>query len=880
MTHHHHRLLPLLIAAAALSACAETPTSDPNPAEREQRVVYGEDDRLDYYQLADEDLAQLVRESIVALVPPDDIIADDPSDVRFVGDPLGPSLELCEDELFFDQPRIASCSGTLIDDDLVLTAGHCMSSQSRCDNRRVVFNLHYEAEGQLAQVTTDDIYACEQIVAYTDDGDIDYAIFQLDRPVAEPYRPAPVFQRFDPMEEGTPLTMIGFPSGLPAKTDSGGQVIDNRADTLDYFEATVDAFGGNSGSGVFNDAREVVGILVRGEQDYADDDEAGCTRVNVLPEDNEDTEDVTYVGRAIEDLCSQGWPSERLCQTEERGLCFRCEVDEDCRGDWTCRSWDDFPELTFCSPPCATDEDCREDHTCVEDGYCEPRRDERCRGDDVWAYDGCDRELMSVATCSETQFCTNAACVDRGEGDRCETARIIEPVDQVIEGDLGEGFDTNRRGTCGGRGPDQMFTFTLEEERVLTARAGGFDSVLHLRTDCTDQDTEVACNDDFSDDDESAWLRVPLQPGTYTLILDAWDNDVAPYTLELTFGYVCQESCEPGTSICADDATRTCATDERGCPFYDEPEPCAEGTSCVEGACVEPSAGDTCDNPIVLDAVDQVVEGDYEAPYANDYEGSCGGAGPEQVFAFELDAPTVVEILAYGSERVYDTIIYLRQTCDERNSEEACNDDEDPPGDRGSGLTATLAPGTWFLFLDTYDEITRPYNLDLTFTPACEDACEADAAQCGDDNAVLTCAEGEDGCLEWVVETECADTERCEEATCVLACEDACPEEGAVQCMGSGTARCALDPETGCLDWGMPATCGADEVCRDGACEAAPEPDAGMEGDADTDTGVEVASSSSGDGGCSALPGRAGDAGAWLVWVMLVLGWGWRRRAP
>lgn len=148
----HVRLL-LMLAILLLGSCAEpsmtSPHQEPPLQTTERSVVYGEDDRLDLYQVTDENLAQLVRESIVALVPPDDIDDTDPENVRLIGELLGPSLDLCEEELFLDQPRIASCSGTLIDDDLVLTAGHCMTSQARCDNRRAVFNLHYEAEGQL-----------------------------------------------------------------------------------------------------------------------------------------------------------------------------------------------------------------------------------------------------------------------------------------------------------------------------------------------------------------------------------------------------------------------------------------------------------------------------------------------------------------------------------------------------------------------------------------------------------------------------------------------------------------------------------------------------------------------------------------------------------
>ena len=93
-------------------------------------------------------------------------------------------------------------------------------------------------------------------------------------------------------------------------------------------EGTPNTFGSNSGSGVFNDAREVVGVLVRGEADYTDDGD--CTRVRVLEDGGEDgTEDMTYAFRAIDALCETDVETP-LCDGRG-GWCRPCADDQTCR---------------------------------------------------------------------------------------------------------------------------------------------------------------------------------------------------------------------------------------------------------------------------------------------------------------------------------------------------------------------------------------------------------------------------------------------------------------------------------------------------------------------------------------------------------------------
>ncbi len=71
------------------------------------------------------------------------------------------------------------------------------------------------------------------------------------------------------------LYVIGHPSGLPTKVADGAQVCTQKGT---HFSANLDTYGGNSGSAVFNaKTNEVVGILVRGANDYTYDMGRRCT---------------------------------------------------------------------------------------------------------------------------------------------------------------------------------------------------------------------------------------------------------------------------------------------------------------------------------------------------------------------------------------------------------------------------------------------------------------------------------------------------------------------------------------------------------------------------------------------------------------------------
>jgi hypothetical protein len=294
-----------LISLAASAGCA-APEGGDTVVEVQGKVVYGTDDRRDPFAYADQVWAARAVEFTAALVPTSQIDATDPNNINIGNRTLTERLNVCPDERFATQPANADCSATLIAPDIMLTAGHCINN---CGDSRFVFDYRVTAGGTLPPITQDDVYACSSFLAFFQSSTgLDYAIVRLTRPVVG-RQPAAVRTARTALPVGTPLIVSGHPSGLPLKIADNAAVRSNSPN-LDWFVANLDTFIGNSGSGVFDaNTKELVGILVRGAQDYVPD--GTCNRVNVCPNDGCRGEDVIYSYRAIDDMCEE--TSSPLC---------------------------------------------------------------------------------------------------------------------------------------------------------------------------------------------------------------------------------------------------------------------------------------------------------------------------------------------------------------------------------------------------------------------------------------------------------------------------------------------------------------------------------------------------------------------------------------
>ena len=226
----------------------------------EDRALYGSDDRQDIYQVGNRLFVEKQR-SVAAMISDENI-----NGTELSGGPL--SGIVCPGEKFAAQPMAAKCTGFLVKEDLIVTAGHCVVTPEDCRNSKWVFGFYTaRADQSKYTVAPEDIYSCVQIVEreYSNDGDIDHAVIRLDRPVLN--RPPLPYRTGGTLDSGSPLALIGYPSGLPAKVVLNGSNLDNSNPY--YFASDLDSFGGDSGAPVFDQKTgDVEGIQTRGQADY------------------------------------------------------------------------------------------------------------------------------------------------------------------------------------------------------------------------------------------------------------------------------------------------------------------------------------------------------------------------------------------------------------------------------------------------------------------------------------------------------------------------------------------------------------------------------------------------------------------------------------
>lgn len=270
--------------------------------------IYGKDNRIDAYAALE--TARRLAQSSVAFFSADELVEEDDAYVLKETASLQERMRVCAHEHFARQPSAGFCSGFLVSNDLVITAGHCLDPIKTLvphSEVRLVFGfaMHNPNDAN-TRFAKQDVYRIGKVMEYFDeDKDADdptkkdWGIFKLDRTVLG-HIPVDIRQGDTPIGEA--VTMIGHPLGLPVKITDGGRVVKDSGGNV--LKTNLDAFGGNSGSAVFSTASiksgnpVVEGILVGGKADFVDP-YATCREVKHFG-NSEAGELVTKIGLVIQ----------------------------------------------------------------------------------------------------------------------------------------------------------------------------------------------------------------------------------------------------------------------------------------------------------------------------------------------------------------------------------------------------------------------------------------------------------------------------------------------------------------------------------------------------------------------------------------------------
>lgn len=190
------------------------------------------------------------------------------------------------------ESHLAFCSGVVLADNMLLTAGHCVEERS-CEE--ILVSQEYSVSGKVGSAL-----ACEEIIQMKNSLELglDYALIRVVG------RFQTVKTRFSSikMQAGDPLYAIGYPLGSPMKQSEGK--VRRIIESPELMLTTLDVFEGNSGSPVYNSkTHELVGILSSGEPDF--DSEAqiqGKNKVMICPEDSCIGEYVIPIQKILADI--------------------------------------------------------------------------------------------------------------------------------------------------------------------------------------------------------------------------------------------------------------------------------------------------------------------------------------------------------------------------------------------------------------------------------------------------------------------------------------------------------------------------------------------------------------------------------------------------
>ncbi len=292
-------IVPVITMLFLISACGKQDRGllEKELITKQSEVIYGKDDRKELFKITDPTLQNLsqyvgvsIEKSMLKHKKKKKIYTVNYMQLK------EQDINLCNGEAlkFKEQYNPGDCTGFLLTQNLYITMAHCLTpdfinsdevekiNKIKIVNERIIFNYFQNKNGEKIIIPEANVYSIKKIldINYQNNGS-DYAILELDR--IFPKKVSLPLETVSKSKVGDRLVMLGYPQGLPLKVTDNGQII--RDINESQFGSNLDAFGGNSGSLVYNlETNEIVGLLERGQPDYIFDPIKKCNRVNIQEE--------------------------------------------------------------------------------------------------------------------------------------------------------------------------------------------------------------------------------------------------------------------------------------------------------------------------------------------------------------------------------------------------------------------------------------------------------------------------------------------------------------------------------------------------------------------------------------------------------------------
>jgi len=250
-----------------------------------EKAIFGDNSMQDYYQVSDE--LKKLADSTVAFVNKKSLVYDAKTKTYKVAKEIKLSANYVDDnEDFVNQDVLSFCSGAYVGNSYIISAGHCVDTSDKdafnyYDNVYVVFGWRYDSDNTpVLSFNEDQVYTIKEVKIREYTSSIssfnallnsyeDYSLSVLDRDPVN--KKALIVDKNPDINTGKKVFTIGYPLGMAVKIDRP-EDSEIKLVGKNTFQTNIDAFGGNSGSPVFDsNTKKIIGILVTGfggEFDY------------------------------------------------------------------------------------------------------------------------------------------------------------------------------------------------------------------------------------------------------------------------------------------------------------------------------------------------------------------------------------------------------------------------------------------------------------------------------------------------------------------------------------------------------------------------------------------------------------------------------------